>query len=126
MAGVGPMTQDWEPVVVRKKAPTAAANKDEKAVNAARRAGAEIETLRKGLLLSLSVFSFVYFSRYRRMLMFFWLLRNIEAIAVHQTNGPFSSVPFGLGLVPICVMFRYNRFGSGPFGSVPFRYFILF
>ncbi|KAL9232471.1 hypothetical protein vseg_007582 [Gypsophila vaccaria] len=47
MAGVGPMTQDWEPVVVRKKAPTAAAKKDEKLVNAARRAGAEIESVRK-------------------------------------------------------------------------------
>ncbi|GFP78670.1 multiprotein-bridging factor 1b [Phtheirospermum japonicum] len=41
------ITQDWEPVVIRKKAPTAAARKDEKAVNAARRAGAEIETIRK-------------------------------------------------------------------------------
>ena len=41
-------TQDWEPVVIRKKAPTSAARKDEKAVNAARRAGAEIETVRKG------------------------------------------------------------------------------
>eukprot|EP00270_Netrium_digitus_P009244 TRINITY_DN2805_c0_g1_i1.p1 TRINITY_DN2805_c0_g1~~TRINITY_DN2805_c0_g1_i1.p1 ORF type:complete len:140 (-),score=30.99 TRINITY_DN2805_c0_g1_i1:162-581(-) len=39
--------QDWEPVVVRKKAPTAAANKDEKAVNEARRAGAAIETVKK-------------------------------------------------------------------------------
>ncbi|KAL6975934.1 Multiprotein-bridging factor 1b [Sarracenia purpurea var. burkii] len=47
MAGVGPISQDWEPVVIRKKAPTAAARKDEKAVNAARRAGAEIETVRK-------------------------------------------------------------------------------
>ncbi|KAG1330280.1 multiprotein-bridging factor 1b [Cocos nucifera] len=47
MAGVGPVTQDWEPVVIRKKAPNAAAKKDEKAVNAARRSGAEIETLRK-------------------------------------------------------------------------------
>ena len=47
MAGIGPIRQDWEPVVVRKKAPTAAAKKDEKAVNAARRAGAEIETMRK-------------------------------------------------------------------------------
>lgn len=44
MAGI---TQDWEDVVIRKKAPTAAARKDEKAVNAARRAGAEIETVRK-------------------------------------------------------------------------------
>ncbi|KAL6999634.1 Multiprotein-bridging factor 1b [Sarracenia purpurea var. burkii] len=47
MAGIGPISQDWEPVVIRKKAPTAAARKDEKAVNAARRAGAEIETIRK-------------------------------------------------------------------------------
>ncbi|KAF3674918.1 Endothelial differentiation-related factor 1 -like protein [Capsicum annuum] len=44
MAGV---SQDWEPVVIRKKAPTAAARKDEKTVNASRRAGAEIETVRK-------------------------------------------------------------------------------
>ncbi|KAJ4839207.1 Multiprotein-bridging factor 1b [Turnera subulata] len=43
----GPISQDWEPVVIRKKAPTAAAKKDEKVVNAARRAGAEIETLKK-------------------------------------------------------------------------------
>ncbi|CAN6706362.1 unnamed protein product [Malus baccata var. baccata] len=43
----GPITQDWEPVVIRKKAPNAAAKKDEKAVNAARRSGAEIETLKK-------------------------------------------------------------------------------
>uniref|UniRef100_A0A5B7C0M7 Putative multiprotein-bridging factor 1a-like n=1 Tax=Davidia involucrata TaxID=16924 RepID=A0A5B7C0M7_DAVIN len=47
MAGIGPIAQDWEPVVIRKKAPTAAARKDEKAVNAARRAGADIETIRK-------------------------------------------------------------------------------
>ncbi|KAB2629248.1 serine decarboxylase-like [Pyrus ussuriensis x Pyrus communis] len=32
----GPISQDWEPVVIRKKAPNAAAKKDEKAVNAAR------------------------------------------------------------------------------------------
>ncbi|KAK1405075.1 Multiprotein-bridging factor 1b [Heracleum sosnowskyi] len=44
MAGI---VQDWETVVIRKKAPTAAARKDEKAVNAARRAGAEIETVKK-------------------------------------------------------------------------------
>ncbi|XP_051125812.1 multiprotein-bridging factor 1b-like [Andrographis paniculata] len=44
MAGI---SQDWEPVVIRKKAPTAAARKDEKAVNAARRTGAEIETIKK-------------------------------------------------------------------------------
>lgn len=47
MAGVGPITQDWEPVVIKKKAPNAAAKKDEKVVNAARRAGADIETIRK-------------------------------------------------------------------------------
>ncbi|XP_021895058.1 multiprotein-bridging factor 1b [Carica papaya] len=47
MSGIGPLTQDWEPVVIRKKAPTAAAKKDEKVVNAARRAGAEIETVKK-------------------------------------------------------------------------------
>uniref|UniRef100_A0A5B7C6Q8 Putative multiprotein-bridging factor 1b-like n=1 Tax=Davidia involucrata TaxID=16924 RepID=A0A5B7C6Q8_DAVIN len=47
MAGIGPITQDWESVVIRKKAPTAAAKKDEKAVNAARRMGAEIETIKK-------------------------------------------------------------------------------
>ncbi|KAL3635376.1 Multiprotein-bridging factor 1b [Castilleja foliolosa] len=44
MAGI---SQDWEPVVIRKKAPTSAARKDEKAVNAARRAGADIETVKK-------------------------------------------------------------------------------
>nr|AFK41973.1 unknown [Lotus japonicus] len=43
----GPVSQDWEPVVLRKKAPTAAARRDDKAVNAARRAGADIETVRK-------------------------------------------------------------------------------
>ncbi|KAL8456740.1 hypothetical protein ACS0TY_034840 [Phlomoides rotata] len=46
MAGI---SQDWEPVVIRKTAPTAAARKDEKAVNAARRSGAEIETVKKSL-----------------------------------------------------------------------------
>lgn len=51
MAGIGPISQDWEPVVIRKKAPNAAAKKDEKAVNAARRSGAEIETLKKCLFL---------------------------------------------------------------------------
>ncbi|KAH0928317.1 hypothetical protein HID58_014044, partial [Brassica napus] len=44
---VGPMTQDWEPVVIRKKTPNAAAKRDEKTVNAARRSGAEIESVRK-------------------------------------------------------------------------------
>ncbi|KAK8935165.1 Multiprotein-bridging factor 1a [Platanthera zijinensis] len=47
MAGIGPITQDWEPVVIRKKAPNAAAKKDEKAVNVARQAGGEIETSKK-------------------------------------------------------------------------------
>jgi putative transcription factor len=41
------LRQDWEPVVVRKKAPTSSAKKDEGAVNAARRAGAPIETIKK-------------------------------------------------------------------------------
>ncbi|KAK8559189.1 hypothetical protein V6N12_042471 [Hibiscus sabdariffa] len=47
MAGIGPFTQDWEPIVIRKKAPNAATKKDEKVVNAARRAGAEIESVKK-------------------------------------------------------------------------------
>ncbi|KAF8087437.1 hypothetical protein N665_0585s0015 [Sinapis alba] len=47
MAGIGPMSQDWEPVVIRKRAPNSAAKRDEKTVNAARRAGADIETVRK-------------------------------------------------------------------------------
>ncbi|XP_059661420.1 multiprotein-bridging factor 1b [Cornus florida] len=47
MSGIGPITQDWEPVVIRKKAPNAAARKDEKAVNAARRSGADIESVKK-------------------------------------------------------------------------------
>ncbi|KAI9093177.1 hypothetical protein K1719_027191 [Acacia pycnantha] len=47
MSGVGPVSQDWEPVVIRKNALTAAALKDEKAVNAACRAGAEVETVKK-------------------------------------------------------------------------------
>ncbi|KAF2610188.1 hypothetical protein F2Q70_00008752, partial [Brassica cretica] len=49
MAGVGPMTQDWEPVVIRKRAPNSAAKRDEKTVNAARRSGADIESVRKCL-----------------------------------------------------------------------------
>ena len=53
MAGTGPLTQDWEPVVIRKKPLNAAAKKDEKTVNAARRAGAEIETLKKCIPLAL-------------------------------------------------------------------------
>ena len=55
MAGVGPMTQDWEPVVIRKKTPNAAAKREEKTVNAARRSGAEIESVRKRLSSSRSL-----------------------------------------------------------------------
>lgn len=51
MAGMGDLRQDWEPVVVRKKAPTTGAKKDEKAVNAARRAGADVETIKKCTIL---------------------------------------------------------------------------
>jgi putative transcription factor len=48
MAGMGgPVSQDWDPVVVRKKVPNAAAKKDEKAVNEARRSGGPIETIKK-------------------------------------------------------------------------------
>ncbi|VFQ64344.1 unnamed protein product [Cuscuta campestris] len=43
----GPIRQDWEPVVIRKKAPTAAANKDKNTVNLARRVGAKVETVKK-------------------------------------------------------------------------------
>lgn len=39
--------QDWDTVVIRKKAPTAAQSKDEAAVNAARRAGGSVETVKK-------------------------------------------------------------------------------
>eukprot|EP00899_Mesostigma_viride_P025805 jgi/Mesvir1/6409/Mv19501-RA.1 len=41
------MQQDWEPVVFRKNAPTAAASKDAKAVNDARRMGAQVDTVKK-------------------------------------------------------------------------------
>ncbi|KAL7185378.1 hypothetical protein ACSBR2_027339 [Camellia fascicularis] len=47
MTELGHISQDWEPVVIRKKAPTAAAHKDEKTVNTARRTDAEIETVKK-------------------------------------------------------------------------------
>jgi hypothetical protein len=48
MAGMGgPVSQDWDPVVVRKKVPNAATKKDEKAVNEARRSGGPIETIKK-------------------------------------------------------------------------------
>jgi len=39
--------QDWDTVVIRKKKPTSAALKDESAVNAARRAGVGVETVKK-------------------------------------------------------------------------------
>ncbi|KAH7404167.1 hypothetical protein KP509_15G013500 [Ceratopteris richardii] len=42
-----PIQQDWEPVIIRKKAPNAAAKRDEKAVNEARRAGGAIEVVKK-------------------------------------------------------------------------------
>ncbi|GMP67522.1 hypothetical protein CsSME_00027472 [Camellia sinensis var. sinensis] len=47
MTELGHISRDWKLVVIRKKAPTAAAHKDEKTVNAARRADAEIKTIRK-------------------------------------------------------------------------------
>ncbi|XP_039057381.1 prohibitin-1-like [Hibiscus syriacus] len=46
MVGIGSLTEDLEPVVIHKKTPNAATKKDEKVVNAARRAGAEIESAR--------------------------------------------------------------------------------
>jgi putative transcription factor len=39
--------QDWDTVVIRKKKPTSATLKDESAVNAARRAGVGVETVKK-------------------------------------------------------------------------------
>jgi putative transcription factor len=47
MAGVGLISQDWEPVVIQKKAPNAATKKDEKVVKAARRTRGPIETIKK-------------------------------------------------------------------------------
>eukprot|EP00245_Coleochaete_scutata_P005718 TRINITY_DN194_c0_g1_i1.p2 TRINITY_DN194_c0_g1~~TRINITY_DN194_c0_g1_i1.p2 ORF type:complete len:140 (-),score=31.37 TRINITY_DN194_c0_g1_i1:328-747(-) len=41
------ISQDWEPVVVRKKPLNSAAKKDDKAVNEARRAGGPVETMKK-------------------------------------------------------------------------------
>ncbi|PSC68031.1 multi -bridging factor 1b [Micractinium conductrix] len=40
-------SQDWDQVVIRKKAPNSAAAKNPAAVNAAIRAGAEVETVKK-------------------------------------------------------------------------------
>lgn len=54
MAGVGPITQDWEPVVIRRKAP-----------NAAHRASAEAETIKK--VLSRMVFPRADSSRFRSL-----------------------------------------------------------
>lgn len=42
-----PGRQDWDPVVLRKKAATSSERRDEGAVNAARRTGADIETSQK-------------------------------------------------------------------------------
>ena len=58
------MTQDWEPVVIRKKTPNAAAKRDEKTVNAARRSGAEIESVRKRLS-SLFFFFWIFLFSFR-------------------------------------------------------------
>lgn len=44
---MNPNHQDWDTVVIRKKAPTTSALKDEGAVNAARRTGAAVETVKK-------------------------------------------------------------------------------
>jgi hypothetical protein len=44
---MNPNHQDWDTVVIRKKAPSTAALKDEGAVNAARRTGAAVETVKK-------------------------------------------------------------------------------
>jgi len=77
MSGVGPLSQDWEPVVLRKKAPTAAARKDEKAVNAARRSGADIDTIKKCSLLSFNFFNRISIFGKRIIFIFFNVL--IEA-----------------------------------------------
>ncbi|KAE8683754.1 Multiprotein-bridging factor 1a [Hibiscus syriacus] len=47
MARIGPFPQFREPVFIQKKAPNAAIKKDEKVVNTARRAGAEIKSFKK-------------------------------------------------------------------------------
>ncbi|KAK9833786.1 hypothetical protein WJX74_005786 [Apatococcus lobatus] len=39
--------QDWDPVIIRKKAPTAGQAQTSQAVNQARRAGGEVETVKK-------------------------------------------------------------------------------
>ncbi|XVE95605.1 hypothetical protein REPUB_Repub02eG0113100 [Reevesia pubescens] len=47
MARIKPLTQDWESMVIQKKAQNADTKKDEKVVNAACRAGVEIESIKK-------------------------------------------------------------------------------
>lgn len=42
-----PSGQDWEPVVIRKHPTKSAETKDEKAVNAARRTGGQVDTVKK-------------------------------------------------------------------------------
>lgn len=76
MAGIGPITQDWEPVVIRKRAPNAAAKRDEKTVNAARRSGADIETVRKCL------FSFFLYLRLSDLPLQLKLWENISLVQV--------------------------------------------
>lgn len=86
MAGIGPLSQDWEPVVLRKKAPNAAAKKDEKAVNAARRAGAEIETIKKCAPSNFDNYFipliFLFEISITRFLFFVWTLNSIFAQVV--------------------------------------------
>ncbi|GLJ17774.1 hypothetical protein SUGI_0310330 [Cryptomeria japonica] len=43
----GPVTQDWTPVVLHKRPQKSSESRDPKAVNAALRAGAKVETLKK-------------------------------------------------------------------------------
>ncbi|XP_074570580.1 multiprotein-bridging factor 1c-like [Curcuma longa] len=43
----GKLTQDWEPMILSRRKPTAGAVKDPKAVNQALRAGAAVETVKK-------------------------------------------------------------------------------
>ena len=47
MAVIGPIRQDWEPVVLRRAKPKAADLKSTKAVNQALRSGAPVESVRK-------------------------------------------------------------------------------
>ena len=45
--GAGPLTQDWDPVIIHKRPQKAADTKDPKLVNEARRLGAQIESTKK-------------------------------------------------------------------------------